>query len=99
MYPEGEMEDENFYRLHWADKAVLIDNNVYPYNMYVVAVHHGLNKTPVSVFMKGQNDTGMLNIRGDIAVRRMKDILSSFGYKQATDSAQIQLTPSPTLVA
>lgn len=99
MYPEGEMEDENFYRLHWANKTVLIENEAYPYNMYVVAVHHGLNQTPASVFMKGQNDSGLLNIRGDMAVRRLRDILLSFGYRQTNSSSDIQLTPSPALIS
>jgi len=98
MYPEGDMEDENFYRLHWADKIVLVDNYSYPYNIYVVAVHHGLNKTSAPVFMKGNNDTSTLNLRGDMAVKRLKDILTSFGYKQTIDINQIQLTASPTLV-
>lgn len=98
MYPEGDLEDENFYRLHWASKTVIVENIAYPYNTYMVAVHHGLNKTSAGVFMRGQNDTGMLNIPGDMAVRRLKDILLSFGYRQTTDTAAVQLTPSPALV-
>lgn len=99
MYPEGDSEDENLYRLHWADKVVIVENYAYPYNMYMVAVHHGLNKTPVHTFMRGQNDTESWNIRGDMAVRRLKDILLSFGYRQTTSADSAQLTPAPALVS
>lgn len=98
VYPDGSLEDENFYRTYWADKAVIVNNTTYPYNMYMVAVHHGLNKTSAPVFMHGKNDTGNMNLPGEMCVRRLQDILVSFGYRLSPAPEAITLTASPTLL-
>ena len=94
-YPDGDLEDESFYRKYWADNAVVVPNNVFPYSMYMVAVHHGLNKTSAPVFMQGRHDTGTISLNDSASTTRLKEILISFGYKMG----DTDITPSPSVVS
>lgn len=51
-YPEADVGDTKlFYDDHFAGKAVVINNNLYPATCLHIAVHHGLNLTNVEDFM------------------------------------------------
>ena len=78
----------------------MVPNNVFPYSMYMVAVHHGLNKTSAPVFMQGRHDTGTISLNDSASTTRLKEILISFGYKMGdTDINSSVLTPSPSVVS
>jgi hypothetical protein len=99
-YPDGDLEDEGFYRMYWANDVVVVPNNTFPYNMYMVAVHHGLNKINAPVFMQGKHDTGTISLNDPAATDRLKEILVSFGYKmEGANTNSSYLTPSPSLVS
>ena len=99
-YPNGDLEDESFYRMYWANNVVVVPNNVFPYSMYMVAVHHGLNKTSAPVFMQGRHDTGTIALNEPAATVRLKEILISFGYKMGdTDINSSVLTPSASVIS
>lgn len=80
-YSTDALEDENFYRKYWVDKTVLVNNVAFPYCMYMVAVHHGLNVTRPEIFMHGKHESNSISLPSAAMVQRLKEILISFGYK------------------
>lgn len=93
-YSTDTLEDENFYRKYWVDKTVLVNNVAFPYCMYMVAVHHGLNITRPEIFMHGKHESNSISLPSAAMVQRLKEILVSFGYKIPSD----ELTPSASNV-